>query len=73
MCRIILNQSRDLFQLPEKMKDLSSTFIERSVQGSLKSSSSHRSKYLSNSRLTKNGLFSAIKGKKSQKNKETMG
>ena len=74
MCRIILKESKDLFQLPEKVKDLSATltFTERSVNGSLKSSSSHRSKYLSGSKLTKNGLFSAIKAKKSQKTKETM-
>lgn len=73
MCRIILKQSQDLFQLPDKVKDLSMTmtFTERSVKGSIKSSSSHRSKYLSNARLTKNSLFSALKAKKSQKTRET--
>lgn len=70
MCRIILKQSQDLFQLPDKVKDLSMTmtFTERSVKGSIKSSSSHRSKYLSNARLTKNSLFFSFKSEEKSKN-----
>lgn len=65
MCWIILKASTpDLFPPPKKENDFSATNTVRSVRGSIKTSSSRRSKYISNSRLTKNGLFSAIKGRK---------
>lgn len=66
MCRIILKATTtDLFPSAEKENSLSFTNTVKSMRGSLKSSSSHRSKYLSKTRLTQNGLFTAIKGKSS--------
>ena len=72
MCRIVLNHTPDLFQAPRKEKDLSLTDTFGSREFSYRSTSSQRSKFLSNSRLGKSNLFSAIRGKKSTAHKENM-
>lgn len=65
MCRFILKETHDLFPpVQEKMKDLTLTNTFRSGPLSLRSNSSQRSKYLSNSKLTRPRIFSTIQGKK---------
>ena len=64
MCRIILSHTQDLIPFPEKAKESAVTFNPEGLTLSMRSSSSQRSKYVSNSKLTKSNLFSALKGRK---------
>ena len=64
MCRIIVNSQQDLYPAFEKEDKMA---FEHSVAKSnltMLSLSSHRSKYVSNSKLIKGGLFSSLRGKR---------
>ena len=70
MCRILLNNTKDLFTAPFKEKGSALTQTLQSFESSNKSSSSQRSKFISKSKLTKSNLFTALSGKKLVKNEE---
>ena len=70
MCRIVLNDIKDLFPIPFKNKENIMTETFESFGDSMRSGSSQRSKFVSNSKLTKSNLFHSVSCKKSKRKEE---
>ena len=64
MCRIIVSSKQDLYPAFEKEVKTAELSTLGKSELTMFSGSSHRSKYVSNSKLIKGGLFSSLKGKR---------
>ena len=64
MCRFTSVATCDLYDLPTKTPAIEPTLTRLSKKSSASSTSSYRSKFTSNAKLTKNGLFKVINAPK---------